>query len=246
MYIRETLNFSANDAISLCTEFIQSLFVTINIGETEISVGVIYRPPSGNVAKFNEAINEILSSLEEKRNVIIMGDFNINMFTNTKQQSVFEENVLCNGFTPTISVATHKKPNCQPSCIDNILVNNADNAIKSGVIETHISHHRSLFIHISVPVNNNVKKSVNKIKSSTLKYDFNVQNLDKLSKLIVESLYSCDIDTFEKFTTLFLECMNSTCKRNTSTSTKRNRIQNPWITSSLIDSISKRDRLYKK
>ena len=234
------------DAISLCTEFIESLFVTINIGETEISVGVIYRPPSGNVAKFNEAINEILSSLEGKRNVIIMGDFNINMFTNTKQQSVFEENVLCNGFTPTISVATHKKPNCQPSCIDNILVNNADNAIKSGVIETHISHHRSLFIHISVPVNNNVKKSVNKIKSSTLKYDFNVQNLDKLSKLIVESLYSYDIDTFEKFTTLFLECMNSTCKRNTSTSTKRNRIQNPWITSSLIDSISKRDRLYKK
>ena len=97
-----------------------------------------------------------------------------------------------------------------------------------------------------MPVNNNVKKSVNKIKSSTLKYDFNVQNLDKLSKLIVESLYSCDIDTFEKFTTLFLECMNSTCKRNTSTSTKRNRIQNPWITSSLIDSISKRNRLYKK
>ena len=91
LYIRETLNFSANDAISLCTEFIQSLFVTINIGETEISVGVIYRPPSGNVAKFNEAINEILSSLEGKRNVIIMGDFNINMFTNTKQQSVFEE-----------------------------------------------------------------------------------------------------------------------------------------------------------
>ena len=28
--------------------------------------------------------------------------------------------------------------------------------------------------------------------------------------------------------------------------TKRNSIQNPWITSSLIDSISKRDRLYKK
>ena len=28
--------------------------------------------------------------------------------------------------------------------------------------------------------------------------------------------------------------------------TKRNSIQNPWITSSLVDSISKRDRLYKK
>ena len=246
LYIHETLNFSANDAISLCTEFIESLFATINIGKTEIAVGVIYRPPSGNVAKFNEAIYEILSSSEVKRNVIIMGDFNINMFTNAKQQLVFEENVSCNGFTPTIAVATHKKPNCQPSCIDNILVNSADNVIKSGAIETYISHHRSLFIRISVPANNNVKKSVNKIKSDTLKYDFNVENLDKLNKLIIENLNSCDIDNFEKFTTSFLNCMDSACKRNTSTSTKRNRIQNRMITSSLILSISKRDRLYKK
>ena len=169
------------------------------------------------------------------------------MFTSTKQQLVFEENILCNGFTPTIAVATHKKPNCQPTCIDNILVNNADDVIRSGVIETHISHLRSIFIHISLPPNNTVRvHRVNKIKNDTLNYDFKVENLDRLSKLIVENLYSCNIDSFEKFTTLFLECMNNTCMRKASACTKRNRIQNPWITSSLIDSISKRDRLYKK
>ena len=98
-----------------------------------------------------------------------------------KQQLVFEENFLCNGFTPTIAVATHKKPNCQPTCIDNILVNNADDVIRSGAIETHISHHRSIFIHMSLPPNNNVRvHRVNKIKNDTLKYDSKVENLDRL------------------------------------------------------------------
>ena len=81
-----------------------------------------------------------------EENVIIMGDFNMNLFMDNKQRSLFEEIVLCNGFTPTISVATHLKPNTKLSCIDNILTNNVENVLKSGVIETHISHHRSLYL----------------------------------------------------------------------------------------------------
>ena len=50
-----------------------------------------------------------------------------------------EELELCNGFTPTISVATHSKPNTQLTCIDNILVNNVEHVTSSGVLETHIS-----------------------------------------------------------------------------------------------------------
>ena len=86
LYIHETLTFSVNENISLCTDFIESLFVTINIGDIEIKTGAVYRPPSGNVTKFNESINTIISSFDRKRKVIIMGDLNINMFTSTKQQ----------------------------------------------------------------------------------------------------------------------------------------------------------------
>ena len=89
----------------------------------------------------------ISSNLDKKEdNIIIMGDFNINLFIDNKQRSAFEEAILCNGFTPTISVGTHARPNSKISCIDNILVNKADNVRTSSVIETHISHHRSLFL----------------------------------------------------------------------------------------------------
>ena len=50
----------------------------------------------------------ILSNLDKKEeNIIIMGDFNNNLFIDNKQRSAFEEAILCNGFTPTISVGTH-------------------------------------------------------------------------------------------------------------------------------------------
>ena len=97
-----------------------------------------------------------------KQDAIIMGDFNINMFFDNKNRSGFEEVILCNGFTPTISVttcngftptisvATHSKPNAQLTCIDNILLNNIEHVTGSGVLKTHIYHHRSPYLTFNV------------------------------------------------------------------------------------------------
>ena len=97
-------------------------------------------------------MSDILESLShEKNDTIIMGDFNINMFIENKISSSFEDVIICNSFTPTVSVATHIKANCLRSCIDNILVNNPNYVCASGVIDTQISHHRSLFRNHRLP-----------------------------------------------------------------------------------------------
>ena len=245
LYIHKSLSFSIIDVISICNENIETLFISINNFENEVQVGVVYRPPNGNDIKFNEDINGILSSFGSKNSVIIMGDFNINMFTDTKHRSCFEENVLCNGFSPTISVATHKKPNCHPSCIDNILVNTPDDIVVSGVIDTHITHHRSLFL-LSRCSNIGINSVQAKTKKDILRYDFKTENLEKLKKLLLDHLYSRNTPDFEFFTSTFMKCMNDTCQRKHTIASKRNRIQNPWITTALINSIHKRDHLYKK
>ena len=108
-----------------------------------------------------------------------MGDFNINMFHENRSSSCFEEVILCNGFTPTVSVATHAKPNCSLSCIDNIIVNNPQNIVSSGVIDTHISHHRSLFLTCSPHPENNIGKSSKRNKDK-ITHDYSKTNLDKL------------------------------------------------------------------
>ena len=51
-------------------------------------------------------------------NVYLTGDFNIDLHKHTA--AAFEDIMFGNGFSPIISIATHFKPGCSPSCIDNI------------------------------------------------------------------------------------------------------------------------------
>ena len=121
----------------------------------------------------------MMSSSRESEKIFIMGDFNINLFHYNAPVKLFEETFICNGFNPVISTATHCKPNCHKSCIDNIFVKNVEGVLKNGTIETDISHHKSLFL-ISV---------VNKIESRkddgriTISHCYSLDNLNRLNKI---------------------------------------------------------------
>ena len=162
---KNTFSFIKLQQYCNVSEDIESIFFEISNQQYTATVGVIYRPPNGNISNFLKCIAGILETASSnKQDTVIMGDFNINMFHENRSSSCFEEVILCNGFTPTVSVATHAKPNCSLSCIDNIIVNNPQNIVSSGVIDTHISHHRSLFLTCSLHPENNIGKSSNVIK----------------------------------------------------------------------------------
>ena len=244
MYIHESISFTRNNDFSVSNENIESLFITVNYEANPIHIGTVYRPPSGDILKFNETILKLISGFKPKEKVIIMGDFNINLFSNGKNKQSFEDSVLCTGFIPAISIATHAKPSCQMSCIDNILTNQPDSLLQSGVIDTHISHHRSLFLKFKTAEVSKARNPQPKLKS---RYDFSIENLDKLNKHLIENLskVNCNAD-FQSFLSVYTQCIDTACKLSVTKLSKRNRVQNPWITSAIINSISKRDRLYKK
>ena len=88
--------------------------------------GVIYRPPSGNFEAFVEKFEHINTFLPNS-GVRIMGDFNINLTklceplgNGSNQPSNFEEVFVKHGLAPVISIPTHRRDGCKPSCIDNI------------------------------------------------------------------------------------------------------------------------------
>ena len=131
------MNFSKLSEYSHSSKDIESLFITLRKEDYTSTVGIVYRPPSGDISTFIKYMSEALKSLSnEKNDTIIMGDFNKNMFIDNRISSSFEDIMICNGLTPTISVATHIKTNCLRSCIDNILVNKPSNVHASGVIDT--------------------------------------------------------------------------------------------------------------
>ena len=103
--------------------WLETLFLTIAGNRGAVSVGTLYRPPSGDINLAMEELTVILNKLQ-RMPVHVMGDFNINLHSkNSRDVKYLETVTLGLGFAPLISTATHEKPGCKPSCIDNIFTN---------------------------------------------------------------------------------------------------------------------------
>ena len=98
-------------------------------------VGIVYRPPSGSKSKALEELEKLIQKMPRKR-IFILGDFNQNLFkpdSHVTKRAMpyaslvnshdFESLMYSNNMTPLISLATHFKPDCNLSLIDNILTN---------------------------------------------------------------------------------------------------------------------------
>ena len=145
LYIHNKFNFTVISEFTNCTQDIECLFVRITNTEQPVTVGVVYRPPSGNIQLFNQALEDLLSELPDK-NCYILGDFNINLHNMSPlSHQVYEETIISHGYTPLISIATHEQPHCMKTCIDNILCNSPESIITSGTFTNKISHHSPVF-----------------------------------------------------------------------------------------------------
>ena len=76
MYIHENFQCNRIEKLCQCSPNLESLFVQITNTVEPLTVGVVYRPPSGNAKQFYLEIDSLLKSLPNE-NVIITGDFNI-------------------------------------------------------------------------------------------------------------------------------------------------------------------------
>ena len=93
---------------------------------------------SGNENTFHEEFDDLLRELPSE-NVHISGDYNIDLLSRGSdefEQLIYEKNLI-----PTISIATHEKPGCKASLIDNILTNLTGKLLLSGVLKSRVSHH---------------------------------------------------------------------------------------------------------
>ena len=242
------MNFSKIDKLSICSESIESLFVTITNTSDPIVVGVIYRPPNSPLAEFNLEYEKILSQLDGKKSYVL-GDFNVDLLQNSfsLDQDKFQEIIYTSGFIPSISIPTHQMPHCAQTCIDNIHTNDiVDSSPISGVILNRISHHRMIYVMKDLTVIDPSQTTTSNSKKVTTHYNYSNSNLDKLCEEIEKDIdrMHTQCDTFESFLDFFQEKIDTTCKLLTPKTSKRNSIVNPWITEGLINSIEKKARLY--
>ena len=116
-----------------------------------------------------------------------MGDFNIDLFKDNTEVTEFRSVTSSNGFYPLISRATHLKPGCNASCIDNILTNSPDMFQGSGVIDMSVSHQKPIFahaLHNTAPSNRNRSATEDDKSNKKKYYDFCHANISSFQDII--------------------------------------------------------------
>ena len=63
------ISYTVLHELSLCNDNIESLFIKNNLTDP-LTVGVVYRPPSGDVIKFNKEMEFLISKLPDENTCV--------------------------------------------------------------------------------------------------------------------------------------------------------------------------------
>ena len=247
IYVHNSFNATVNNKLCITSANIESLFLTVNRGDSKANVGVIYRSPNGDSKEFSKEFSHLTSLFPKHVKTIILGDYNFDLLKQGNTNvSKFEELVLTQGLFPLISIPTHSTSTKQFSCIDNILTDNIESVLLSGVIDDLGSNHRPIFAMFRL---NLLGRSANSEPKLTQYYSFSKTNVESLIHDLeskTEVLKGSNRPNFEEFFDTFSKAVDIHCKLANPKSTKRNPINNPWITDSIIDAIAVKEELYDK
>ena len=240
LYIDNCLNATVNNNFSNCSSNLETLVVDIDIGENnKCHICALYRPPSGNENEFLNEFKILIDSMPP--NVTIIGDFNVDLLKIDNEFSRnFEDVILTSKFSPLISIATHCKPNCRKTCIDNILTNMPDKILFSGTIQESVSHHFPIFCTTDCTTNSNSGEK----HATTIYYDFSNAKITEFANKLAEELADDSSPTFSEFYDKFNSTLDKTCKLDKPKISKRNNKVNPWITAGIIKAVTHKRKLY--
>ena len=239
-----TQNFRKSEScINNDIEFIitnNSQFIIINI----------YRPPSGIIKNFFKALKDILTShskAKKQNNIVILGDFNIDLNLDRPTSNELREIMNSFGLIGLIKEITRPNESINGgSLIDNIFTNFIGNC-KTGIFTTSISDHLGPFFCPQI--------SKLKVALETKTFlDTGNKNMDNFRDLLgkrdwkyLESL--CPEAAFSDFDNIFNEYLLSSCELKTITINKNKKSKKPnlpWITSGIATSCRTKHKMFKK
>ena len=200
LYIDKNVRYRSRSDPTLykCKEIESSFIEIIESKKKNTIVGCIYKHPNVSVGEFtNDFLEPLLEKLSfEKKEVILMGDFNINLLNCNidKSTSDYVDTLYSHAFFPTINSPTRITANSK-TLIDNIFYNDVTKNIISGNITTSISDHLTQFLLISNQnpssknqmFNTDKKKSFKNINSIAFEEDLKRINWNEALKLSEEN-----------------------------------------------------------
>lgn len=249
-FVHDSLSFKVREDLSVSNNDNEILFLEIeNKRKKNGLLGVIYRPLSGNIIKFNSILTKMLNVMNrENKHVFLTGDFNIDSLTydtNTNVQNVFNT-LFSGGFIPIINKPTRVTPSSS-TIIDHVFLNCFLNEnTTSGIIQTDISDHFPIFFTTKT-INCNTLKDKSTIIHKRM---FNDQTIRDFTQTLQNTDWTDVINakdankSYEAFLKIYSHHYNYFFPLKKITIKNKN-IPSPWMSKGLIKSSKLKQKLYK-
>lgn len=243
LFVNNNICFKERLDLSIFNESIESIFIEVTETHTKkkMIIGCIYRPPSGSIDDFNFNVQHISNIISHHNyDSYIMGDFNIDL-SDVNKSTGFLNLLYSTGFNPTITKPTRITAT-SATILDNI-VTNVESTTIPGILVTDISDHFPIFLLI--PTKNNRPMNFmyrrNYKPDNIRRFNYEIENKnwnDVLSQTDVNAAYNTFFESFNyTYNNCFPICYVS--KR------KRRKKKHPWITTGMLTSIKRKNKLFK-
>lgn len=207
----------------------------------------IYRSPSNHDAeRFIDSLNQYLETIKTHKNIIIMGDININIIPKQNENNYDKNNrnnylnmLGSHGILPG-----HLLPTREDSCLDHCMIKLDRNTTTGNiaVLNTTITDHCTIYLKLTNTKNKKIKKYLTKTITK-INYENAIITLanNKLDDLIL-----CDDPNTitEKLINIINESIQENTKEIKLPKSKRN--IKPWITPGILKCIKNRNDMQKR
>lgn len=207
-----------------------------NLKRHNISILAIYRSPSTrNYDNFISGLNGVLLELSFQKNIVIMGDINIDIISDniTQQASDYLNLLASHEILPS-----HTFPTRGNSCLDHVMVK-SDLKTITLIFDTYITDHKPTFINMESVI----MPPIPKLTHTVIDYSSVITEI--LSTDFGNIMLIQDANTAAE---LFITTISSIISQHTKVIrvTSKLRILKPWITKGLLRCIRNRDNMSRK
>ena len=253
LYISKEINYKTRNDLKIYKEKqLESIFIEVlSDSNKNTIVGCIYKHPGLTVQDFNfDFLQPLIDKIViENKNIVLLGDFNIDLlhYETNKPTREFVDLMFSASLTPQITIPTRLTVRSK-TLIDNIFTNSDEENSISGNLECCISDHLAQFL---IFPRQKVLEQVNyrKFKRSyrnldTKKVREELQNVNWTTALDIDNNdVNHSVENFLNGMDLLLDRhapLKQVTKKDIKTQSK------PWITKGILTSIRKKDKIHSK
>lgn len=252
LYIKEDIEFVLRHDLQLPVDkshLYDCICIEVKNHTRNIIIFTIYRTPSHNSThELTSDLNSILDKAkQENKDIVITGDLNIDLlkYTVHNPTTLFLDMLISNNQIPRITKPT-RITHLSATLIDHVFTNIDTNKSKVGTILTDITDHYCNFISLNTKIESNTTPKYVTYR----KYD--KTSINHFNSALSQVNWSCIIrnnnpdEAYDSFLSKFTALMNEHLPIISKKFNKFKHKKEPWITTGILISLRKKERLYRQ